>query len=339
MALPPQDGDTAGPLDPRDYVARADEFMSAPEGSPVASASEALAEAIGNRRIRHGDLPKWQVALDALPASRERGFDVRDGRVCVYGTTNYSDELREQLMQLCPWRKGPFEIDGIEIDTEWRSDLKWDRVLPALSSLQGRHVIDVGCGSGYHLWRMREAGAASVLGVEPMLLYKHQFDAVQHYAKDPAVHCVPLTLEQLPETLPACDTIFSMGVLYHAADPQVHLAALHARVRLGGECALETLVLDNGDSLDTELSLTGRYARMRNIKVLPSASRIARWLHEAGFGAVHTVSIARTTRHEQRRTTWMPFDSLNEALDPNDDSLTLEGLPAPCRAVLVATRM
>lgn len=89
---------------------------------------------------------------------------------------------------------------------------------------------------------------------------------------------------------------------------------------------------------DSELLLTGRYARMRNIKLLPSARRVERWMMEAGFNAVRAVSIARTTRCEQRRTEWMPFDSLNEALDPRDDSLTLEGLPAPCRAVFIATR-
>ncbi len=338
-----------GSQDPRDYVAGVDEFCTALDGSPVAGAVEALVAAINKRKIRHGDLPRWRAALESLPPRDAGPVHVRDGRVCVgnagMGTSSSkasgSDEqeqLRKALLQFCPWRKGPFQIGDVFIDTEWRSDLKWDRVLPSLSSLQGRHVIDIGCGSGYHLWRMREAGAASALGVEPMLLYKYQFDVVQAYTQDPVVHCVPLTLEQLPDTLLACDTIFSMGVLYHAADPHAHLEALHARLRANGECVLETLVLNDINASDTELTLTGRYARMRNIKLLPSVERVLRWMRDAGFLSPTAVSIETTRCTEQRRTEWMPYESLEQALDPNDRTLTVEGLPAPCRAVFVAKK-
>ena len=300
---------------------------------------DALADAIDARHIRHGDLPRWQEVLDALPTERQPGMYVQDGTVCV-GSREDSG-LREVFMQLCPWRKGPFNIAGVQIDTEWRSDWKWDRVLPALTSLHGRHVMDVGCGSGYHLWRMREAGAASVLGVEPMLLYQHQFDVVQHFAQDPGVQCLPLSLEDLPDELPRMDTVFSMGVLYHARDPHQHLRQLYRRLRPGGECLLETLVLDEPgqeDIDDSEISITDRYARMRNIQVLPSSSRVCRWLQEAGFENIRLVHRSRTTTTEQHRTPWMPFDSLQETLNPDDNTLTVEGLPAPCRAVLTGTR-
>ena len=70
-----------------------------------------------------------------------------------------SHDLRSLLMQLKPWRKGPFSLFDAFIDTEWRSDWKWQRLAPHISSLQGRTVLDVGCGSGYHCWRMRGAGA------------------------------------------------------------------------------------------------------------------------------------------------------------------------------------
>jgi tRNA (mo5U34)-methyltransferase len=41
---------------------------------------------------------------------------------------------------------------------------------------------------------------------------------------------------------------------------------------------------------------------------------------------------------EQRRTTWMPFESLAHALDRNDPSRTVEGYPAPRRVAIIATR-
>lgn len=47
------------------------------------------------------------------------------------------DTLMRNLM---PWRKGPYSLYGVNIDTEWRSDWKWDRVLPHLSDLTGRTI-------------------------------------------------------------------------------------------------------------------------------------------------------------------------------------------------------
>jgi tRNA (mo5U34)-methyltransferase len=47
------------------------------------------------------------------------------------------------------------------------------------------------------------------------------------------------------------------------------------------------------------------------------------------------VAVTDTTVHEQRSTEWMPFESLAEALDPDDPSRTIEGLPAPMRAIVI----
>nr|WP_169730591.1 DUF1698 domain-containing protein [Carnimonas nigrificans] len=41
---------------------------------------------------------------------------------------------------------------------------------------------------------------------------------------------------------------------------------------------------------------------------------------------------------EQRSTEWMTFQSLKDFLDPEDQHKTIEGYPAPRRALLVATR-
>jgi tRNA (mo5U34)-methyltransferase len=72
-----------------------------------------------------------------------------------------------------------FSLYGVNIDTEWRSDWKWDRVLPHLSDLTGRTILDVGCGSGYHMWRMIGAGAHLAVGIDPTQLFLCQFEAVR----------------------------------------------------------------------------------------------------------------------------------------------------------------
>ncbi|MNN80922.1 tRNA (mo5U34)-methyltransferase [compost metagenome] len=50
------------------------------------------------------------------------------------------------------------------------------------------------------------------------------------------------------------------------------------------------------------------------------------------------VDVSYTSVEEQRSTEWMRFQSLPEFLDPADHSRTIEGLPAPARAVLIARK-
>lgn len=287
----------------------------------------------------HGDFRRWQQALQQLPRLEPASVDL--ATAVRVGTAEQLSEdqrtaLRDALLQLHPWRKGPFELFGLPIDTEWRSDWKWDRVLPHLSPLAGRRVLDVGCGSGYHCWRMAGEGAELVIGVEPMLVYVLQYFALRHFLPGPPVWVLPLTLEQLPEQLPAFDTVLSMGVLYHRRSPFEHLDLLRKKLRSGGELLLETLVVEGAEG--TVLVPPERYCRMNNVWFLPSPPTLQRWLERAGFREVRLVDVTPTTTDEQRRTPWMTFDSLAQALDPADARRTCEGLPAPLRATCVATR-
>jgi tRNA (mo5U34)-methyltransferase len=246
------------------------------------------------------------------------------------------EALRSALMGLHPWRKGPFELCGLHIDTEWRSDWKWDRLADAVAPLEGRRVLDVGCGNGYHCWRMLGSGAAEVVGIDPTPLFILQFKAVQHYLQQPNIHVLPMTLEAMPEHLPVFDTVFSMGVLYHRRDPMEHLMSLKHKLAPGGQLVLETLVIEGDD--DALLEPKGRYARMGNVWQLPSPGLTARWIKQAGFSEIEIVDVGDTSLEEQRRTPWMTFHSLEEFLNPSDHTLTIEGFPAPRRAVLTAYR-
>ncbi|WP_254487375.1 DUF1698 domain-containing protein, partial [Salmonella enterica] len=76
---------------------------------------------------------------------------------------------------------------------------KWDRVLPHLSDLTGRTIHDVGCGSGYQLWRMIGAGAPLAVGIDPTQLFLGQFGAVRHLlGHDQRAHLLPLGRDRLP---------------------------------------------------------------------------------------------------------------------------------------------
>ena len=290
----------------------------------------------GMSEKRFGDLPRWRAAIAALPSLETEVVNLDTIAITASGTVNAEKlmELETALRGLHPWRKGPYSLFGVNIDTEWRSDFKWDRLAHAIDSLEGRRVLDVGCGSGYHCWRMKGAGAAEVIGIDPTPLFVLQFKAIQRYLNIDTVHVLPLALEQLPPKLKAFDTTFSMGVLYHRRSPIDHLMDLRDTLVSGGQLVLETLVVE-GDE-DTVFVPPDRYARMGNVWFLPSPAALTKWISKAGFVDVTLVDVDQTTVAEQRSTDWMTFYSLSNFLDSADHNKTVEGHPAPMRAIVTA---
>ncbi len=244
-------------------------------------------------------------------------------------------QLKQHLQMLMPWRKGPLELFGIPIDTEWRSDWKWDRLKNHISPLNGRFVLDVGCGNGYHCWRMLGAGADMVVGIDPTILSVLQFQVVKKMQADAPVFVLPLGIEHMPAGNRLFDTVFSMGVLYHRRSPIDHLMELKGCLRNGGELLLETLVIEGtkGESLVP----AGRYAQMRNVWFIPSVDTLVGWMQRCGFQNIQVIDVTKTTTEEQRRTDWMTSYSLTHFLDPENPELTCEGYPAPVRAMILAT--
>jgi tRNA (mo5U34)-methyltransferase len=247
-----------------------------------------------------------------------------------------AQHLREVLMRLHPWRKGPLELGGVLIDTEWRSDWKWERIRPFLN-LENQRVLDIGCGNGYFGWRMLAAGARLVVGIDPTLVFVMQWLACRHFAGNVPNFVLPLGIEDLPAGPASFDAVFSMGVLYHRRNPVEHLEQIRALLRPAGALVLETLVMPN-ETHGAVLVPSPRYARMRNVWAIPTIDSLLGWVTEAGFKKPRLIDVSATTTAEQRSTEWMRFDSLAEALDPADATQTLEGYPTPTRALLLARR-
>ena len=292
----------------------------------------------GLSQERYGDLARWLRALQDLPSLPVDSVHLDTSRVGADSALPLDEpisaKLREALQRLHPWRKGPFELFGIHIDTEWRSDWKWDRLREDIDPLEGRRVLDVGCGSGYHCWRMLGEGAEEVIGIDPTPLFIVQFWALQKYLQQDNIWLLPMGIEQVPAKLQAFDTVFSMGVLYHRRSPLDHLQELKDCLRPGGQLVLETLVIEGelGDTLLPE----GRYARMGNVWFLPSCDTLLSWLCKLGFVDPQLVDVGDTTTEEQRSTQWMTFHSLANFLDPENSKKSIEGHPAPRRAIVTA---
>lgn len=290
----------------------------------------------------HGDFGQWAKTLRLLPEVEPSEVDLQNRvKFGVESDIQPGDAAKLQglLQQFKPWRKGPFDLFGMSIDTEWRSDWKWDRVAPHLDSLQDRHVLDIGCGSGYHLWRMKGAGAKMAVGIDPGQLFIMQFKAIQKYAPQAItndVELLPLGVDDLPK-LQVFDTVFSMGVLYHRRSPIEFLTQCRDQLRKDGQLVLETLVIQ-GDEYSV-LMPEDRYAQMRNVWFLPSTAALCLWLRRCGFKDIQVVDLNHTSVEEQRATAWMENQSLVDFLDPKDTSKTIEGYPAPLRAVITARRI
>ena len=330
--------------------------------------------------LSHGDYERWASAIELMPEVLPSRIDFAADAVTAGDADDISPSRRESLkadlMELHPWRKGPFDLFGIRIDTEWRSDLKWARLstggsllrskgmeegvesptplaggqkgatlcgLPTgqkgatqIVDLKDKLVLDVGCGNGYYLYRMLGAGAKAAVGVDPFLLYVMQFQAINKYVREERAAVLPLGADDVPDECGCFDTVFSMGILYHRKHPKDHLKQLYGFVKPGGQVVLETIVLD--EEGHAHLKPKGRYGKMRNVGAIPSVELLTAWLEKSGFENIQVLDVTKTTSAEQRKTEWMTFESLADFLDPGDESKTIEGYPAPVRAILVAQK-
>ncbi|MCY4059977.1 MAG: DUF1698 domain-containing protein, partial [Gammaproteobacteria bacterium] len=124
-----------------------------------------------------------------------------------------------------------------------------------------------------------------------------------------------------------------MGVVYHRRDPAHHIKGLAGHAHDESTLVVESLIVDGAP-----LRPRSRYARMRNVWLVPDLATLHSWLAEAGFADTDVVDVSPTTTAEQRTTAWMPHESLADALDPEEPSRTVEGYPAPKRAVIIARR-
>lgn len=312
------------------------------QGTPLEMWSQLLPQQLDDLLAnRHGMYDHWQKIVSNLPPVKhtEVDFNADDLNITLHDYIDHQ-QLQDALLKLSPWRKGPYRIQEIFIDTEWHSDWKWNRISKHITDLTNRVVLDVGCGNGYHCWRMYGAGAKLIIGIDPSWLFLVQFEAIRHFTGERPVYLLPMGFEMMPAELNAFDTVFSMGVFYHRRSPIDHLLKLKDALRKGGELVLETLIIEaaNSDKVGEVLVPENRYAQMRNVWFIPSVNTLTHWLRRCGFEHIRVIDITQTNTTEQRSTAWMKYDSLDDFLDPDDPDKTIEGYPAPRRATFIAVK-
>jgi len=289
-------------------------------------------------QVNNGNIPKWSQAIDAIDALPKGKVALKQPYISINQDRIDSKSLIETLQKLIPWRKGPFMINDLVLESEWDGDMKWQRIKKHIKPLKNKRVLDVGAGNGYFTLRMAMEGAKRALGIDPFLLFNYQFRAIKSMIESPLnALLLPMKLEEIPKK-PIFDTVFSMGVLYHQRDHMAHLSQLQEMMASNAELVLETLVVEGPE--DYVLVPKGRYAQMRNVYSIPSIKTLKSWLNDANFNNVRVVDVNKTTTEEQRKTAWIGENgaSLEDFLNPLDDSLTIEGYPAPTRAIVICER-
>lgn len=284
----------------------------------------------------HGDVLRWQTAVNKLPAVKNAKLQIHGNYVGVKGHDFSQDNaVITKLKALMPWRKGPFSFFGIDINTEWNSALKWQRMLSLDLDFTDKNILDIGCGNGFFMWQMLNQGSKSIIGVDPSWLFYWQFMLFQRYVKSDKLCFLPLGIEDLPPQS-VFDMVLSMGILYHRKSPLDHLFDLKALLKTNGILLLETIVLPGAES--TLLTPKDRYAGMRNVWMVPSKQVLLGWLEKTGFTVKKVSALTKTTLNEQRQSEWMQFHSLNQFLDEDNNEKTIEGHPAPYRLMVVAEK-
>ncbi|MGB6329760.1 MAG: tRNA 5-methoxyuridine(34)/uridine 5-oxyacetic acid(34) synthase CmoB [Halarcobacter sp.] len=245
------------------------------------------------------------------------------------------DLIVETAKKLIPWRKGPFNIFGLEIDSEWQSNIKYNLIRPHFN-LKDKVVADIGCNNGYYMFRMLEDKPKKLVGFDPSALTLHQFEFINHFLKSDIIYEM-LGVEHLEYYNHKFDFIFMLGVLYHRPDPVGTLKSLARGLNSKGEILIDTFMIDG----EEELCLTPnkRYSKIPNIYFIPTISALKNWLSRAGFENIEVIAITTTTSDEQRKTSWSFDQSLEDFLDKDDSSKTVEGYPAPKRVYMKARKI
>ncbi len=244
--------------------------------------------------------------------------------------------LYRVLREFMPWRKGPFNIFGIEIDAEWRSERKWNRLLPALPDLRGKVIADIGSNNGYYMFRMAAQEPRLVLGFEPTFHHYFTFRVLNHLAGLNNLQTVGLGVEQI-KLFPECfDVVFLMGIIYHRISPITMLQEIWEAMKAGATLIVESQAIPGEEPV--ALFPEQRYAKAPGTYFVPTAPCLRNWLLRAGFREVDFVCSHPMDSTEQRQTEWMAFESYQDYLDPDNPKLTVEGYPAPIRVYFRAVK-
>ena len=292
-----------------------------------------------NRKLTDAVFDKMLLSLLHQPEVDSVITDLSGSAISVDSISILDDAVKEkileQLKSFIPWKKGPYRFFGFEIDSEWRSDLKWNRIAPYLPDLKGKVICDLGCNNGYFMFKAAHYQPSLVLGMDPTVRFKLMFTWMNRYIGADNVKMELLGFEDLDYFQKMFDIIFAMGIIYHHRDPLKVIENCYAAMKSGGYLILETMGISGDEPF--VLVPEKRYAGMKNVWYVPAQKVVRNWLSKAGFKSIELIYNDYLDVYEQRSTEWAPIDSLAQFLS-SDRKLTIEGHEAPSRIYFLARK-
>ena len=282
------------------------------------------------------NIEPYQEAIKILPVFEDIEVKFNDKIEIQIANLSSKDALQidETARLMKPWRKGPFQINTLFIDSEWQSQIKYNLLEPYFN-LKDKVIGDIGCNNGYYLFRMLTHKPKKLIGFDPSAIYYSQFQFINHFIKSDIKYEL-LGVEHVEFYEDKFDTLFCLGVLYHRSDPVAMLKSLFKGLNKNGELILDTFMIDG----EEEVCLTpkDRYSKIPNIYFVPTVNSLKNWCFRAGFKSVEVLETMVTESFEQRKTEWIDTQSLEDFLDPQDPSKTVEGYPSPKRVYIKAIK-
>lgn len=286
------------------------------------------------------DTGPMREAVNFLSDLQAKNKDYSSDTVTIGAAGEVDATTREQLKQalekFIPWRKGPFSVFGIDIDAEWRSNLKWNRFAQYIDPLKDKRIVDIGANNGYYMFKMAYSEPELVLGIDPTHRYRYTFEALNLMANEHNLHYELFGFEQLPLFENFFDIAFNMGIVYHHSDPITILKNTAKCLKPGGQLILESMGIPGDEPVC--LFPNKRYMNIPGTWFLPTAAALENWLIRAGFTDIQCIFNERLYETEQRKTEWSPYRSLKEQLHPENNELTVEGYIRPDRIYFTARK-
>lgn len=271
-----------------------------------------------------------------LPQVNQSGFEVKDGVLVTKEIFQDNEKLSLLLEKLIPWRKGPWCISGNLIDAEWRSNIKYDLISEIIRDNKSSTLIDIGSGNGYYGFRALDDGASKVLCIDPSEKFFFQFELFQYFAQNPSIQYELLSFQDTKILPIKFDIALCMGIVYHQKNAYEVLECARESLKPGGLLVLESMTYPSNESI--AFIPDGRYAKARNVYHVHSSRALMSLCKNVGFNNVEIFNERASSIDEQRKTGFAPYESLEDFLDKNDRSKTIEGYLSPNRAIILARK-
>src|SRR5207302_801696 len=108
---------------------------------------------------------------------------------------------------------------------------EWPALLALLPDLQGRKVLDLGCGYGWFCRWVREKGAADILGID---VSEKMLARAAATTQDKAIRYERADMEQLELPAAAFDLVYSSLALHYVKELERLMAQVHRSLAPGG---------------------------------------------------------------------------------------------------------